>query len=294
MNFNLRYEQTKTLFESKLYEFIDGLSYSNDTLISAIKYNVKSGGKRIRPVLMLETAKLLNVNENEVMPFAIAIELIHTYSLIHDDLPAMDNDDYRRGNLTTHKVYGEAVAILTGDALLNLAYEVVFRNLSGIYGINAARLLSRFAGYTGMIGGQATDVLNEKGIEINDKISSEELLNYIHENKTGKLILASALIPSCLSGDKNISILREYGQNLGLLFQVTDDILDFTATFKELGKSIGKDENSNKVTFVTVYGLEKAKQLAVEYYNKTINAVSSLEGCKFLIDLAKFVLERKN
>ena len=214
MNFNNAYNEVKSLYETTLYNFIDSLSLANETLLNSIKYSVKAGGKRIRPILMLETAKMLGVDINEVMPFAISIELIHTYSLIHDDLPSMDNDDYRRGKLTNHKVFGENMAILAGDALLNLAYENLFRNSNNVYKLNASRLISRFAGYTGMISGQATDVESE-GKEFN-----EETLKYIHENKTGKLILASVLTSSCLCGDKHIENLRVYGENLGLLFQI--------------------------------------------------------------------------
>ena len=146
MNFNTNYQFTKDLFEKELYAFIDKLSLSDEVLIEAIKYSVKAGGKRIRPVLMIETAKLLGVSIEEIMPFAISIELIHTYSLIHDDLPAMDNDDYRRGKLTNHKVYGEAMAILAGDALLNLAYETMLRASLSKNKMNATRLISRFSG----------------------------------------------------------------------------------------------------------------------------------------------------
>ena len=242
MNFNTNYQFTKDLFEKELYAFIDKLSLSDEVLIEAIKYSVKAGGKRIRPVLMIETAKLLGVSNEEIMPFAISIELIHTYSLIHDDLPAMDNDDYRRGKLTNHKVYGEAMAILAGDALLNLAYETMLRASLSINKMNATRLISRFAGYTGMIGGQATDVRYE------GKPLDEEVLKFIHANKTGKLLTASVLAPSCIAGDVYIENLRQYGENLGMLFQVTDDILDATSTTDVLGKTVLKDAKSNKLT----------------------------------------------
>ncbi len=288
MNFNTNYQSTKDLFEKELYSFIDGLSLSDEVLIEAIKYSVKAGGKRIRPVLMIETAKLLGVSIEDIMPFAISIELIHTYSLIHDDLPAMDNDDYRRGKLTNHKVYGEAMAILAGDALLNLAYETMLRASLSINKMNATRLISRFAGYTGMIGGQATDVRYE------GKPLDEEVLKFIHANKTGKLLTASVLAPSCIAGDAYIDNLRQYGENLGMLFQVTDDILDATSTTDVLGKTVLKDAKSNKLTFVSIYGVEKAKQLAVNYYNNAINSIKNVSGNDFLLGLAEYVLQRKS
>ena len=288
MNFNTNYQFTKDLFEKELYAFIDKLSLSDEVLIEAIKYSVKAGGKRIRPVLMIETAKLLGVSIEEIMPFAISIELIHTYSLIHDDLPAMDNDDYRRGKLTNHKVYGEAMAILAGEALLNLAYETMLRASLSINKMNATRLISRFAGYTGMIGGQATDVRYE------GKPLDEEVLKFIHANKTGKLLTASVLAPSCIAGDVYIENLRQYGENLGMLFQVTDDILDATSTTDVLGKTVLKDAKSNKLTFVSLYGVDKAKQLALNYYNNAINSIKNVSGNDFLLGLAEYVLQRKS
>ncbi len=284
----MNFDNLKLAFEEELYNFIDGISGGDQTLMDAMRYSVKAGGKRIRPILMLKTAEMLGAQKSEVMPFAIAIELIHTYSLIHDDLPCMDNDDLRRGKPTNHKVYGEAMAVLAGDALLNLAYEILFRNVSGINKINASRMLSRFAGFSGMIGGQACDVRNE------GKTYSEETLNYIHQNKTGKLITASVLVASCLAGDKYIVNLKDYGENLGLLFQITDDILDFTSSNEELGKTINKDQNSGKLTFVTLYGIEKAKEIAITTCNNAINAIKDIAGSEFLVDFAKFVLNRKS
>lgn len=288
MNFNTEFNKTKEFFEKELYAFIDNLTGSDETLLDAMRYSVKAGGKRIRPVLMLKTAEMLGVSTADVMPFALAMECIHTYSLIHDDLPSMDNDDFRRGKLTSHKVYGEAMAILTGDALLNLAYEIVFRSVGGINKINAARVLSSFAGFSGMVGGQATDVKTEcKNID-------SETLEFIHKNKTGKLITASVLVPSCLAGDKFMCELRTYGENLGMLFQITDDILDATSNAETLGKSVNKDEKSGKLTYVTLYGLTEAKNLAVKIYNETVKSVSMLTGNDFLLDLAEYVLNRKS
>ena len=288
MNFSANYEKTKQLFEEKLYALIDGLNNTDATLKDAMAYSVKAGGKRFRPVLMIETAKALEVSIEEIMPFALAIELIHTYSLIHDDLPCMDNDDFRRGKPTNHKVFGEAIAVLAGDALLNLAYETTFRAIGGIYKVNACRILSRFAGYSGMIGGQATDVLSE------GKALDTETLNFIHQNKTGKLITASVLVASSISGDKYINELREYGENIGLLFQITDDILDALSTSETLGKTVGKDQKANKLTFVSLYGVEKSKELANQCLQNALKSIQDVENNEFLVELAKYIVDRKS
>lgn len=289
MNFNAEYQQIKELFEAELYKKIDGLLGVEPTLHSAMKYSVQAGGKRFRPVLMLLTAKALGVDFSSIMPYAIAIEFIHTYSLIHDDLPAMDNDDYRRGKLTNHKVYGEAMAILAGDALLNLAYETILRANKSICDINAGRILALYAGSSGMISGQALDILNE-----NNNSATEEELKNIHYNKTGKLIMASVIIPSCFADNSYFDELKNYGENLGLLFQITDDLLDVTANFNDLGKTLNKDENSNKLTFVTLYGLEGAKTKAKTVFENAVAYASLVDNGEILIELANMVYTRKN
>lgn len=286
MKFIDKYNNYKNYFETELYKKIDNLSNANETLISAMKYSVKAGGKRVRPTLMLMTASVLCVNFEEIMPFAIALELIHTYSLIHDDLPSFDNDDYRRGKLTNHKVYGENVAILAGDALLNLAYEICFRNIEGVASINASRILSMFAGYQGMIDGQANDILFNGDL-------NEDLLYKIHQNKTGKLITCATIIPSCFCEDKYFIELKNFGEKLGLLFQITDDILDATSTLEDLGKTPNKDEEQNKLTFVNLYGLEKSKELAKKVYNEGLEILNLIEDSEILKDFLTYVYERK-
>ncbi len=287
MNFNEKYLHYKEIVEKELHKYLDNLVNVEENLISSMKYSVFIGGKRIRPVIMLAVSETLGVDFKEVLPFAVAIELIHTYSLIHDDLPCMDNDDYRRGNLTNHKVYGEAMALLSGDALLNLAYEIAFRNVNSIYKINSARLLSSYSGYLGMIGGQAIDINSITNSNI-------DTLLKMHEGKTVKLIQASTLIPSCLAKDKYIDKLRDFGYNLGLLFQITDDILDVVSTKEELGKSINKDANSGKFTFVTAYTLDGAKQQLEKYYNNAKQSISEITNNEFLLDLVDYVKNRKN
>ncbi|MBR6737517.1 MAG: polyprenyl synthetase family protein [Clostridia bacterium] len=287
MIFNKEYSKYKTLFEEKLNEEANNIKSSNETLKKAMQYSLKAGGKRLRPVLMLATAELLGLSCADVMPYALAIEYIHTYSLIHDDLPDMDNDDLRRGKPTNHKVFGNAMAILAGDALLNLAYETCFRAVKDINGISACRMLSLYAGAFGMVGGQATD------IESQGVMSEGTLLN-VHLNKTGRLILASVLTPSALFANLYFNELSNYGKNLGYLFQVTDDILDYTSTEEVLGKSINKDKEQNKLTFVSLYGIDGARKKAEEYYNNAVSALDGISKTEFLIELLNYVKNRNN
>ena len=289
MSFTKIYSEYKEYFESELYNQVSTLNSAEPTLKEAMIYSLKNGGKRIRPVIMLATAELLGVDKKDVLSFAIAIECIHAYSLIHDDLPAMDNDDLRRGKPTNHKVYGEAIAILAGDALLNYAFELILRRVSDKNSISAGRLLALYAGAFGMIGGQALDILSEDK-PLGDK--SEETLYNIHANKTGRLLSASVLVPSCLAGNLHFDELSTYGKNLGLLFQITDDILDFTSTPEKLGKSVNKDKDSNKLTFVTLFGLEEASKKAEECYLDGVKAVENIDNNGFLIDLLNFVKTR--
>ena len=288
--FKEKYNKYKEIFEKELNNKIDTLCNIESTLNKAMKYSLQIGGKRIRPVLMLMTADVLGVDYKDVMPFAIALEFIHTYSLIHDDLPAMDNDDYRRGHLTNHKVFGEAMAILAGDSLLNSAYEICFRALSSIQSINAARILSNFAGANGMVGGQALDIISEN----NKDLFNIDTLNKIHINKCAKLIMAAIIIPSCFAGDKYMAELRTYGENIGLLFQIVDDVLDYTSTKEVLGKSVLKDKNSNKLSVVNLLGLDNAKEYLNEVYNKAIESLKNVENAEILKEFATYLKERNN
>ena len=287
MIFSDKYQEYKNLFENRLVVEANGIKSCNETLKEAMKYSLLAGGKRLRPVMMLATAEFLGLTVEDVMPYALAIEYIHTYSLIHDDLPDMDNDDLRRGRPTCHKVYGNATAILAGDALLNLAYETCFRAVKDINGISACRMLSLYAGAFGMVGGQACD------LQANESLGEEELLN-IHQNKTGKLIMASVLTPSCLFANLYFNELSVYGKNLGLLFQVTDDILDYTSNENQLGKTVGKDKEQSKLTFVSLYGIEGAKEMASFYYEQAKSALDGISHNEFLIELLNYVKDRKN
>lgn len=253
------------------------------TVIEAMRYSFLSGGKRLRPLLMYETYVLMGGKDNLVKPFMAALEMIHTYSLIHDDLPCMDNDDYRRGRKTTHVVYGEGMAVLTGDALLNFAFETAGKafemleeqDLEGYKRVaKAIRVLGQKAGIFGMVGGQTADVEAEKK-EL--KISTEGLF-FIHKNKTAALIEAALMIGAILAGapQKIVEDLEKCAENIGIAFQIQDDILDVTSTVKELGKPIGSDAKNHKQTYVTLYGMEKAKT-DVEILSK--QAVQILEDC---------------
>ncbi len=287
MNFKEKYDYYKNIIDDELHKYLDNLQVIDKTLNEAMKYSVFAGGKRIRPVIMLAISEILNVDFKDVMPFAVSVELIHTYSLIHDDLPCMDNDDLRRGKPTNHKVFGEAIALLAGDALLNLAYEICFRNVTNIYKINSARILSSFSGYLGMIGGQAVDINN-------NKMQSLDLLQKMHEGKTVKLLMACTMIPSCLRQDKYLEKLRDFGYNLGYLFQITDDILDVSSTTENLGKTANKDSKNGKFTFVTAYGLDGAKKICEEYYLKAKNCLNGIENIAFLLELLDFIKNRNN
>ena len=288
MNFKSVYEDYKSYFEIELKKSTDALNNSEENLINSMKYSLLAGGKRIRPVLMLMVADVLSVKKEQVLPFAIALEYIHTYSLVHDDLPAMDDDDLRRGNPTNHVVFGEDMAILCGDALLNKAYEIIFRNIGSIYSINASRILSSYAGMNGMVGGQAFDI---KNLSYPQTI---ETLEKIHENKTGKLITASTIIPSCFAGDLYFSELKLYGEKLGLLFQITDDLLDLSSTKEIMGKNVNKDKDANKLTYVTLLGENSAKNYAKTTLDDAINSISNVENNEVLIEFAKYVYNRKN
>ena len=258
-----------------------------------MNYSINAGGKRIRPVIMLSCAELICGNSDGVMPFACALEMIHTYSLIHDDLPCMDDDDLRRGKPTNHKVFGEAMAVLAGDALLNKAFEVILKNsqVSPNMTIAAMSEIATASGTEGMIGGQVIDIESE-----NKQIDAVTLMT-LHLNKTGALIMAAAKVGALLAGGGRDDLLtvEEFSRYLGLAFQIKDDILDVEGNEESLGKKIGADEENKKSTFVSIYGLEQSKKILEDYTQKAIDALSSYgERAEFLIELSKFLLSREN
>ena len=273
------------------------------TVIEAMNYSIKSGGKRIRPIFMLETYKLFGGESDVIEPFIAAIEMIHTYSLVHDDLPCMDDDEYRRGRKTTHAVYGEGMAVLAGDALLNYAFETACKafdklNVIGENDCDAmtiGRALSVLAGKSGiygMIGGQCADIEAE---EANIDTMDENLLLYIDENKTAALIQNAMMIGAILAGASELDIAKveRIGYNVGIAFQIQDDILDVTSTFEELGKPIGSDEKNGKTTYVSLYGLDKAKADVEALSEEATYLAHSLgHGNEFLEELIKFLVKR--
>lgn len=265
------------------------------TVLEAMNYSVSAGGKRLRPMLMLETYRMFGGTSKVIEPFMAAIEMIHTYSLIHDDLPAMDNDEYRRGRKTTHVVYGEAMAILAGDALLNYAFETAasaFVLDEGDPAIGKAfMILASKAGVYGMIGGQVVDVESE-GKEID-----ADTLKFIHIHKTSALLESAMLIGAVLAGasEQQQRTVELAARELGLAFQIRDDILDVTGNTDELGKPVGSDEKNHKNTYVALEGLEKAKEDVKRYSESAIDRLKSLPARnEFLYELIEELIDRRS
>lgn len=265
------------------------------TVMEAMNYSILAGGKRLRPMLMLETYRLFGGKSKVIEPFMAAIEMIHTYSLVHDDLPAMDNDEYRRGKKTTHAVYGEAMGILAGDALLNFAYETALtafdmepdnRNIG-----RALQILATKAGIYGMVGGQVVDVQSEDTGDI-----TREKLDFIYRLKTGALLESSMLIGAVLAGatKKEQNTVEAAATEVGIAFQIQDDILDVTSSLEVLGKPIGSDEKNHKATYVTFEGLEKAMEDVKKYSNSAVERMDSLVvKNEFLKDLLLYLIARE-
>lgn len=277
------------LWLNNYFEAKDGY---HKIIYEAMHYSLSIGGKRIRPLLALICYNLYKSDYEKIMPVAGALEMIHTYSLIHDDLPSMDNDDLRRGKPTNHKVYGEALAILAGDGLLNEAMNILFNFcIEHQEAINACKLISNSAGAEGMIAGQVVDIINE------GKLISEKELSYMHRNKTGALIKASILSGAILGGasENHIEILGSFGDKLGLAFQVKDDLLDVVGDSALLGKTIKKDMNHNKTTYVSLYGLEKCKDICKTLTEQCILDLKKLDkDTELLENLTLNLLERNN
>lgn len=288
-------KKEKNIIDKKLAELIDDVRKNNssslNTIIDSMEYSLKAGGKRIRPILTVKVAEMINGNKGTAYKIGTALELIHTYSLIHDDLPAMDDDDYRRGQLSNHKVFGEGMAILAGDALLTFAFELLSNlELASEKIVKVIKLVAKNVGFKGMVGGQSLDLKFE-----NEKIDLDTLIN-IHSLKTGALFKA-AILGGAYCGDPNddeLIALNSYAENLGLLFQITDDILDKTSSTEVLGKTVGSDEQSNKSTYVSILGLDEAKQKAVQSAKKAKKEIKIFDNNEFLIDLIDYILKRKS
>jgi geranylgeranyl diphosphate synthase type II len=281
------------IINDRINEYLKGYSDTPQILKKAMVYSMNNGGKRLRPILCLSVAKSLGKDYELVMPVACAIEFIHTYSLIHDDLPAIDNDDFRRGVLTCHKKFGEDIAILAGDAIFAEAFNIMLSRQESPSDIlvKVLKEISLASGAHGMVAGQIVDVF------FAGKKIAKPLLEYMHINKTGKLITAAVKSSAILSGatDDYIDLFSQYSENIGLAFQITDDLLDLESTTEVIGKTSGKDILQNKNTFPSLFGIEKSRKIAKEKICRAIQIVESMDVEKeWLIKIAQFILQRKN
>lgn len=263
------------------------------TIYDAMQYSLEAGGKRIRPILMQLSYEAVGGKES-IDAYLCAIEMIHTYSLIHDDLPAMDNDDYRRGKPTNHKVFGEAIAILAGDGLLSEAFRIMLKDAL-IHGdekrLHAAYVLSQACSVEGMIGGQVLDMESE------NKVITLETLDMIHLNKTGAMIAAATKMGAILGGGSpyEVSLFEAYGKYIGKVFQIIDDVLDATSTVEELGKPIGSDKENRKNTYLSFYSIETCYEMAEALTSKAVKLLEQVEGdTKLLEDIANKLIKRRN
>ena len=295
-NIKIALAENSLATEAALEEFFKGKDNSGslEIIISAEKYSLLGGGKRIRPFLVNEVARVLGASLEASMPFAMAVEMIHTYSLIHDDLPCMDDDDFRRGKPSNHKVYGEAYAMLAGDALLTNAFLAAASNqkLSATSLKDAVIALANAAGDEGMIGGQVTDLEGEE-----KELTFEELLR-LHSLKTGKMIEVSALLGCIAAGysaeTKEARAVCAYARNIGLAFQAIDDLLDLIGDEAVVGKTLSSDTENQKTTFLSFYGIDSVKDYAKRLTEDAISEISGIEGSELLIELATYLLERDN
>ncbi|MBQ7703286.1 MAG: polyprenyl synthetase family protein [Firmicutes bacterium] len=285
------YEEYKGLIDRHLLDLMPAVDSKSNTLYEAMKYSLSSGGKRLRPVLLLACCEFAGGNALEALPYAAAIEYIHTYSLIHDDLPAMDNDDLRRGKPTNHKVYGDAMAILAGDGLLSTAFEIMARDMTMYLDdmeqlkkrTRAMNIIAKGSGVRGMVAGQSADIENEE-----NRVSNE-MLEYIHTNKTGALIKAAIMAGLYMGNpdDRMIDSFSQYADNFGLAFQISDDILDVVGDVKVMGKNPGQDTKDNKNTYTSLNGLDKAYEVLDILLKNALDSIEEYyDNAEFFADLA--------
>lgn len=295
MNFELWLNNKVEIVEKALKDNFVRNENRQKLIYDAMEYSLFAGGKRLRSVIMLGVNEIFSKDYKFVLPFACAMEMIHTYSLIHDDLPSMDNDDYRRGKLSNHKKFGEAAAILAGDGLLNMAFEVMSRESLKLDTdkellLKAISIIAKSSGSEGMIGGQIVDMFCEESInDISD-------LEYLQRHKTGAIIKSSAAVGALLGGasETEIKTIEKFADNLGLAFQIQDDILDVEGSAEKLGKPVGSDESNNKKTYVSMLGLEEAKKLQKKLTDEAIEALGIFgEKSEMLIGLCKYLLIRE-
>lgn len=297
MNFKEELTNRVQQIEDIIFSMLPKEEGPQKQVIEAMRYSVMAGGKRLRPMLMWEAYRSFGKDDEKVYPFMAALEYIHNYSLVHDDLPAMDNDEYRRGRKTTHVVYGEDVAILAGDALLNYAYETIAKAMqdtsvdSGM--IKAFGIFARKAGIFGMVGGQSVDVVNENN---NTDMGLSDIL-FIHENKTAALIECALMCGAALAGanDDQIAMMEKVGSNIGLAFQIQDDILDATGSFEELGKPIGSDEKNQKATYLSLEGMDKSKEDVEKLSKEAVDILKNVpKRNEFLEELVMSLVTRRS
>ena len=280
--------------EEKLLDFTKNKNSLQGVILEAMEYSLMAGGKRLRPVLMLEFCRMCGGDVSEYLDIACTIEMIHTFSLIHDDLPCMDNDDYRRGMPSCHKAFPENIALLAGDALNTLAFEVIAnaameQRITADKAVMLVSVLSHAVGTSGMIGGQVIDLQSE------GKNISLDTLNTLQEHKTGALIEAACVMGVILGGDfEKIPAAADYANSLGRAFQIVDDILDITGSFEELGKPIGSDNEQNKNTYVSLMGLDESKAAADKLTAEALRHLDNFKDNEFLCDVTKSLLERRN
>lgn len=298
MNFKETLQEKTNRAEAVLKSYLPEEKGFQKQVLEAMNYSVMAGGKRLRPILMEESFLLFGGRGRVIEPFMAALEMIHNYSLVHDDLPAMDNDEYRRGRKTTWKVYGDGMAVLAGDGLLNLAFETA----AGAFDLaedhdslrrtaEAVQILGKKAGVYGMIGGQAADIEAESGKEV-----TKELLLFIHENKTAALIQAAMMIGAVLAGaeQSEVSAMEKAAYNIGIAFQIQDDILDVTSTTEVLGKPVGSDEKNHKLTYVSLHGLEGSRRRVEELSGEALAILDSFSGKnEFLAALVQSLITRE-
>jgi len=287
-------KKQQDLINSALDKWLPEPHGPSGPVFEAMRYSMMSGGKRVRPILLLAGAQAVNGDQKALLPAACALECIHTYSLIHDDLPAMDDDDLRRGRPTCHKVYGEAIAILAGDGLLTYAFELICKpelaqNISSPLISKAIFFLARAAGVSGMVGGQTADILME------GRPVDAETLSFIHSHKTGALIGASVEIGALLGkgNDEELNHLKRYGESLGLAFQIKDDLLDVEGDQEILGKPVGSDDRNQKATYPALFGLKETKRKAQELLEQGLSELECFdESAEPLRAITRYVVER--
>ncbi|MCB6982018.1 polyprenyl synthetase family protein [Peptostreptococcus anaerobius] len=295
MDFKKELKERSIYIEDKIESYLPKEEGYQKTIFEAMNYSLRAGGKRLRPILLMEAYKLCQGQGEDFVPYSVAMEMIHTYSLIHDDLPALDNDDLRRGKPTNHIVFGEAMAILAGDALLNTAYETMlnatFKHPRPELSLRAAYEISRGAGIYGMIGGQVVDVESE------DKKINKDKLDYIHMNKTAAMIVGSVRAGAILAGvdEDRLESLTKYAENIGLAFQIVDDILDIEGDEKLLGKRVGSDLDNDKSTYPSLLGISESKKIVENLIEEAKISLEVFDSdAEFMNALADFIRDRQN